>query len=468
MAEGLDVGGVTALLERGDRAAAATALRDAGVREGDVGPALETLEACRVAADDLRAGRVVELVPRARAAAAGAPSIPEIRFRAASLLQAAFRFTGDGTLLGEAVGALTRLSDDVAHPRVAVLARGLLGNVHMLEGAYHAAVDRCEAGIALAAATGLAQTDAPAMAHQFRGYVLLEWNRLADAEDALTTAWRLAGERGAGVRSGVARIMARIAAERGLRAEAQAWLDRLEEIVHEPMTLRNREWLTAVRIGHVRGTGNVRAVEAWLGTYDYRPGAFAALGDAELAARLHEVDQVLAILEGMERWPEARDSAEALARGAGEHRRWFAARAHGTRAVALEALGQVDAADDAWARALEVGAAGSFVRVYLAGSALRARLLERASERPSTRADAVRVLAAAADEPGSGASDGVLTARQRDVLHLVARGDSNKAIARELGLSVSTVKTHLRSIFDTLGTASRTGAVARARERGWV
>lgn len=59
-----------------------------------------------------------------------------------------------------------------------------------------------------------------------------------------------------------------------------------------------------------------------------------------------------------------------------------------------------------------------------------------------------------------------LSGRELEVMRLVEAGRSNDAIARELFLSVATVKSHLAHINTKLGTQSRTGAVARARERG--
>jgi DNA-binding NarL/FixJ family response regulator len=56
-----------------------------------------------------------------------------------------------------------------------------------------------------------------------------------------------------------------------------------------------------------------------------------------------------------------------------------------------------------------------------------------------------------------------LTSRQLDVLRLLAKGQSNKVIARDLGLSVSTVKVHLNTVFRALGATNRVEAVVRAR-----
>ena len=52
-----------------------------------------------------------------------------------------------------------------------------------------------------------------------------------------------------------------------------------------------------------------------------------------------------------------------------------------------------------------------------------------------------------------------LTPRQNDVLALLLRGQSNKLIARELNLSVETVKDHVAAVLRTLGVNSRTQAV---------
>ncbi|MFG2135126.1 response regulator [Streptomyces sp. NPDC048751] len=71
---------------------------------------------------------------------------------------------------------------------------------------------------------------------------------------------------------------------------------------------------------------------------------------------------------------------------------------------------------------------------------------------------AVRTPGASGNEP--------LSAREREVLALVARGTSNREIARELFISEATVKTHLTHLYAKLGVNDRAAAVATAYQRG--
>ncbi|MGC4943819.1 response regulator [Kribbella sp. DT2] len=59
-----------------------------------------------------------------------------------------------------------------------------------------------------------------------------------------------------------------------------------------------------------------------------------------------------------------------------------------------------------------------------------------------------------------------LAAREREVLALVAKGTSNREIARELFISEATVKTHLSHLFTKLGVTDRAAAVAKGYEQG--
>jgi LuxR family transcriptional regulator, maltose regulon positive regulatory protein len=57
-----------------------------------------------------------------------------------------------------------------------------------------------------------------------------------------------------------------------------------------------------------------------------------------------------------------------------------------------------------------------------------------------------------------------LSARELEVLGLLAAGKTNPAIAEELVITLDTVKRHVTHILDKLGAANRTQAVTRARE----
>jgi LuxR family maltose regulon positive regulatory protein len=76
---------------------------------------------------------------------------------------------------------------------------------------------------------------------------------------------------------------------------------------------------------------------------------------------------------------------------------------------------------------------------------------------------------AGASRAGTGSAAGLLeplSARELEVLRLVATGRSNRQLANELFVTVGTVKSHLHTISGKLGAANRVEAVARGRELG--
>ena len=109
-------------------------------------------------------------------------------------------------------------------------------------------------------------------------------------------------------------------------------------------------------------------------------------------------------------------------------------------------------------RALEAGARGYLLKDMLLTDVLAAIRAVHRGERviPPVVAARLAEFTPRAD----------LTAREVEVLQLVARGLSNPAVARAIGRTDETVKLHLKNIFAKLGVADRTGAVTVALSRG--
>jgi DNA-binding NarL/FixJ family response regulator len=59
-----------------------------------------------------------------------------------------------------------------------------------------------------------------------------------------------------------------------------------------------------------------------------------------------------------------------------------------------------------------------------------------------------------------------LTEREREVVELIAKGDTNAAIATRLGISAKTVRNHVSNIFTKLQVTDRAHAIVRARDAG--
>jgi DNA-binding NarL/FixJ family response regulator len=113
--------------------------------------------------------------------------------------------------------------------------------------------------------------------------------------------------------------------------------------------------------------------------------------------------------------------------------------------------------------ALRAGAAG-YVYKDIDPPALAAAIRAVHAGHVLMNADVARLLAA-----GDGAPAGAtLTPRERDVLVEIARGSSNREIARALNVSEKTVKTHVSAIFTKLGVADRTQAALHAVRAGLV
>ncbi len=111
-------------------------------------------------------------------------------------------------------------------------------------------------------------------------------------------------------------------------------------------------------------------------------------------------------------------------------------------------------------RALKAGARGYLLKSSLIDELLTAIRTVHAGRRYIPADVAQDIAMHAAEDP--------LSAREIDILTLVAAGQANKVVARELSVSEQTVKAHLRTIFQKLGVSDRTQAVTTALRRGII
>jgi len=185
--------------------------------------------------------------------------------------------------------------------------------------------------------------------------------------------------------------------------------------------------------------------------------------------------RILAVAEQGDDQRRALDLLEPISAWAERsHCTWRVAECMALRAVALDGLGRTQAADEALHTALYLGEGAGYRRTFLdIGPRLQA-LLMRQTRRRTTAAMARLLLRALADEPGQKAQPAdpageyveALTAREREVLTLLAHRYANKEIAQELFITTNTAKRHTLQIFAKLGVNDRRAAVERARQLG--
>jgi LuxR family maltose regulon positive regulatory protein len=146
-------------------------------------------------------------------------------------------------------------------------------------------------------------------------------------------------------------------------------------------------------------------------------------------------------------------------------------------AVAFDAQGERAKAVELLDEALTLAEPGGFIRIFVDEGAPMASLLYKALSRGVHPAYVRRLLAAfPATEPeqaapSTAAAAGIrlaepLSARELEVLDLIAAGLTNQEIAARLYLSLHTVKSHARNIYAKLGVGSRTQAVGQGRALG--
>ena len=132
-----------------------------------------------------------------------------------------------------------------------------------------------------------------------------------------------------------------------------------------------------------------------------------------------------------------------------------------TRVIVLTSFAE----DERLLPAIQAGAAGYLLKNVAPAELARAVRAAHAGEALLDPVIAARLVDAIAQPAGEPVPER-LTAREQEVLALIARGYSNKRIALELGIAEKTVKTHVGHVLAKLGVSDRTQAAVHAVRMG--
>ncbi|WP_019587749.1 LuxR C-terminal-related transcriptional regulator [Deinococcus apachensis] len=312
-----------------------------------------------------------------------------------------------------------------------------------------------------------------------RGLLLLERNELDAALEAVEQGIHLAEHR---CYTSVAEfglvVLAHVQVARGEYDSASLVIERISQIAgHRVSTFQHTLWLTPLQVRLWLLTGQLSTARIWADSQERAPHPTSVmvrerldLTRARVLLALHQPERVLDLLEPV--------VTHAVQQGRGEHvleARMLQAGAHHQRGALPDAL-------DAVTLAVRQGEPQGYVRRFLnegSGMAELLALLQRERARDVPAAYLTALLGAfqpttptpapASPEMHVGAHHPLpLTAREMDVLALLARGLSNDDIARHLDLSLHTVKSHVHNLSSKLHSKNRTQTVAKARSLGYI
>ena len=346
-----------------------------------------------------------------------------------------------------------------------------MADIHMAQGRLHDAMRTYERGLQVSIAGGLPVPRGTADMHVGISGLFRERNDLEAASRHLQTSREL-GETN-GLPQNPYRL--RVAAARIRQAEGD--LDGALELLSEAERLfiadfsPNVRPVAAIKARACIAGGKLSEASAWVREH--------GLSTADDLTYLHEFEHVtlakLVLAQGTRERADhtIREVLEFLAR-------LLAAAESGDRtgsiidilvvqALAHHAFGDATAAVASLARAIDLAEPEGYVRVFLDEGPPMAALLKLAAKQQNAPSYVRRLLAAGKDEGHTPVDQPLiepLSERELDVLRLLESDLDGPDIARELTVSLATVRTHTRNIYAKLGVNSRRAAVRRAAELG--
>lgn len=341
-----------------------------------------------------------------------------------------------------------------------------LAMTEMAQLDFHAAERNCRKARALARERQGDKSAVLAVPVTFLAETLYEQDRVDDAEALLVP--RLDQIHATGVLDVILsahRVLARIALLRGNIDHAYVVLEQGENIGHVHGWGRLRAAMLAERLRMVLGEGRLLEASACLAQLR----RIAADHPVTSRCAWSQIHDLLGLSSGLLLCHQgdttaATDQLQQLAAKAlEENQPYLLLRARTALAIACVTAGDHDRAGAEFSAALKLGAHTGVSRSIVDSGPELGTLLEQACARGTGEpvAYAARLLAAWRRQYPTGAAPEPLSPRERGVLELVAAGQSNKQIAKTLGIAPETVKTHLKKSFAKLGVGNRAQAVMR-------
>jgi len=400
------------------------------------------------------------------------------RFRPASVLGLAHLRAGNVTEASRAFELAIAAAEQAGVPVAAVLLLCNLAQVRVVQGRLRSALACCDRADQLAADNALPPAEGSnwgaGLVRSIRAEVAFERGHLDEAASHARQA--LVWVRQSRVTLGqetLYGLLARVELARGQRQAAETALEQGLRIAQGNDIPRLRS-LSAAGEARVRlAQDEIDAAARWAETYAASP-ATEYLREFE--------DLTLIRVELARRRPLAAQAAlDRLLPSAQAAGRWGpAVEALALRALALQAEGEPDSAIARLSQALEHAAPEEYTRPFVESGAPMQELLVKASRRADSekvkryadqllaafqpRRPALPISQATPDQLETLVE--LLTAREIDVLGLLAQGLTNAEIGRQLVISLPTVKSHTRNLYAKLDVHTRREAVTRARELG--
>jgi LuxR family maltose regulon positive regulatory protein len=383
------------------------------------------------------------------------PANLTFRFTANWLLTSAHHFLGERAAAAQASRAGIAISEQSGDTFSRILATSTLGLAQELDNQLLAANGTYRSVLTL-----FGDYPQPNAEEALLGLARIhyEWNDLEAAETYGQSALHMAQQYDRAIDRFILSevLLAQLKLARGEVDSAAAMLTRTEQTARQKNFLLRLPDVAAAQVRLLLAQGNAPAAATLARQFDLPLAqARALLAQGDPAAALALLEPYRQQMEA-QAWQDERLKALVL------------------QAVALRQAGQKSPALTTLAEALALAEPGGFIRLFLdEGEAMRLLMADfrfSLGKTPHNLLAYAEKLLAAFPSPVPSASKNqkseILTSRELEILRLIADGLTNEQVANRLYLSLYTVKAHVRNIFAKLEAATRTQAVARARELG--